>query len=407
MSHTSRKDLLLTRRHWLALAAAAVSGCGGGAGVSTAALPGTGGTGIYTQGSISGFSSVKVNGITFDDLKATVLMDGGPAGSKDLRIGMVASVQGERGADLTLGTASRIEVWSIAQGPLRQAPVVTPRVDGSFAEFAEFSVAGMTVQTNPNTSFYGVAGASALAANQVVTVWGLQAGVEGVQGTRWTATCVVAGPMGKAIDMVSTGVVHLSGSQRLLNGLSLSGAAAGTLSAGALVRVQGSRSEGGMGLLVTHAKVLGSGLVGQLPDDAQIEVEIEGVVTDTPTANAFMLGNIRVDASAMAPISVQIKMGTRLEVHGTWQSGVLKASKVEIEDEHALQSVEIKGTIESFKGLSDFVVRGQRCDASNLTNADVRHGLLADLKKDINVKLKGSKAGDLVRVTELEIVIVD
>jgi hypothetical protein len=179
------------------------------------------------------------------------------------------------------------------------------------------------------------------------------------------------------------------------------------LSAGALVRVQGTRSEGGNGLVVTHAKVLGSGLVGQLPDDAKIEVEIEGVVTDMPTASGFMLGNIRVDASAIAPLSAQIKNGTRLEVHGTWQSGVLKATKVEIEDEQTLQSVELKGVIESFKGVADFVVRGQRCDASGLTNADVRHGLLADLKNGVRVKLEGSKSGDVLRVSQLEFVMND
>ena len=406
MSEHSHQNSFLTRRHWLALAASAVSGCGGGSGDSTASLqPGTGGTG-YTQGSITGFGSVFVNGIEFDDLMASasraIQIDGVPVTSRDLRLGMVAGVQSERGIVSAVPTALRIEVWSIAQGPLREVPVVTQRGDGSFAESTEFTVAGMTVQTNPNTWFYGVAAASDLAANQFVTVWGLQAGVD---GSRWTATCVVAGPIGMAMDMVSTGVVQVSG---LLNGLSLSGAAAQTLSAGALVRVQGTRSDGGNGLFVAHAKVLGSGLVGQLPADAGIEVEIEGVVTDTPTTSRFMLGNIVVDASAIAPlIRAQIKMGTRLEVHGTWQSGVLKATKVNVEDEQALQSVELKGLIESFKGVADFVVKGQRCDASSLTNADVSHGTLADLGPDVKVKLKGSKAGDVVLVTELEIVIDD
>lgn len=403
MSEHSQPNLSLTRRHWLALAASAVSGCGGGAGVSTASLPGTGGTGIYTQGSISGFGSVIVNSITFDDLKATVQMDGVAAFSADLRVGMVASILGERGAVSTLGTASRIEVWSIAQGPLEQAPVVTqrtPRGDGSFTESTEFNVAGMTVQSNPDTSFYGVAAASALVANQVVTVWGLQAGVD---GKRWTATCVVAGTVG--MDLVSTGVVQV---QRSLNGFSLSGATAQTLNAGALVRVQGNRSDGGNGFLVTHAKVLGAGLVGQLPNDAEIEVEIEGVVTDTPTVSVFMLGNIKVDASAMPALGAQVKKGARVEVHGVWQSGVLNATKVEIEDEQALQSVELMGMVDSFKSVADFMVRGQRCDASGLTNADVSHGTLADLsKKDVKVKLKGSKAGDVVRVSQLEIVVND
>lgn len=407
MSEYQPQDSFLTRRHWLVLAASAVSGCGGGSTSSTAGLsPGTGGTGsVYTQGSISGFGSVIVNGIKFDDLQATVQMDGGLAESRDLRVGMVVAVQGTRLADPTLGTASHIEVWSIAQGPVLQVPTVTqssPRADGSVAEFAEFSVAGMTVQTNPDTSFYGVALASDLVPSQVVTVWGLQAGAD---GTRWTATYVEVRPMGMVLDRVSTGVVHVAGLQRSLNGLLLTGSMADMLVDGSLVRVQGVWSDASNRLAVAHAKLLGSGLLGQLPDDATIEVEIEGFVTDTPTANGFMLGNIMVDASAIAPISTQIKKGARVEVHGTWQSGVLKATEVELEAEQTLQTVELKGVIEVFTSKAEFWVRGQRCDASAITK--VEHGTLADLKQGVEVKLKGSKAGDVVMVTELEIVVND
>lgn len=207
-----------------------------------------------------------VNGIKFDDLQATVQMDGGPAASRDLRVGMVVAVQGTRLADPTLGTASHIEVWSIAQGPVLQVPTVTQstqRADGSVAEFAEFSVAGMTVQTNPDTSFYGVALASDLLPNQVVTVWGLQAGAD---GTRWTATYVEVRPMGMVLDRVSTGVVHVAGLQRSLNGLLLTGSMADMLVDGSLVRVQGVGSDTSNSLAVAHVKLLGSGLLGQLPD---------------------------------------------------------------------------------------------------------------------------------------------
>lgn len=409
MSEQLPQDSFLTRRHWLVLAASAASGCGGGSASTTASLPpGTGGTGsVYTQGSISGFGSVKVNGIKFDDTNATVQLDGTARSSADLRIGMVASVQGTRLADPTLGTASHIEVWSIAQGPVRQVPTVTQSsqpADGPVAEFAEFSVAGMTMQTNPNTSFYGVALASDLAPNQVVTVWGLQAGAD---GTRWTATYVEVRPMGMVLDRVSvsTGVVHVAGLQRSLNGLLLMGSMADMLVDGSLVRVQGVWSDASNSLVVAHAKLLGSGLLGQLPDDAKMEVEIEGFVTDTPTASGFMLGNIVVDASAIAPISTEVKKGARVEVHGTWQSGVLKATEVELEAEQTLQTVELKGVMDPFVSKAEFWVRGQRCDATGI--AKVEHGTLADLSQGVEVKLKGSKAGDVVMVTELEIVVDD
>lgn len=87
MRDHSHQVTALTRRHWLVLAASILPGCGGGSGSVTALLPGTGGTGIYAQGSISGFGSVIVNGIRFDDTAATVQLDGVTRGSADLQIG--------------------------------------------------------------------------------------------------------------------------------------------------------------------------------------------------------------------------------------------------------------------------------------------------------------------------------
>lgn len=404
MSEPSQPSLLLTRRHWLALAASAASGCGGGSGDTTAALPpGTGGTGIYTQGSISGFSSVIVNSITFDDVLATVQMDGAAAESKDLRIGMVAAVQGKRSDDPTLGTASHIEVWSIAQGPVLQVPTVTQRTqraDGTVVEFAQFTVAGMTLQTDPNTSFYGVAAASALVPNQVVTVWGLQAGAD--DSLRWHATRV---EVVADTALVSTGLVTvtMTGSKRGLNGLLLTGSAAGNLTMGQLVRVRGALSAAGTSLQIERVDVQGSALAMQSTG----EVEIEGLVTAVTSNIRFTMAGFEVDVSraAFAPMGAQIAVGSRLEVQGAWQSGVLVATKVELEDEQTPQTVELKGLIESFSGVEDFVVRGQRCDASGITY--MRHGTLADLRFKPKVKLKGSKAGDVVLVTELEIVVDD
>lgn len=387
MSEYLPQDSFLTRRHWLVLAASAVSGCGGGSTSTTAGLPGTGGTGvIYSQGSISGFGSVIVNGIKFDDRAAIVQLDGTTLSSADLRLGMVASVQGERGNGPKLGTASHIAVWSIAQG------LVTNVAQGVATEF---TVAGIKVQADANTVFDGLANAGAVVTGQRVAVWGLQAGAD--DSRRWHATRV---KVVADTALVSTGLVTAMGSQSGLNGLILTGPAAGNLTMGQLVRVRGALSAAGTSLQIERVDVQGAVLAMQ----SKGEVEIEGFVTDTPTANRFMLGNIVVDASAIAPISAQIKVGSRLEVKGSWQAGVLMATEVELEDAQTLQTVEIEGVIDSFTGLTDFVVRGQRCDA---TAASMSLGTAAKLAKDVKVKLKGSKAGDVVVVTELEIVVDD
>jgi hypothetical protein len=381
MTHTDRSENYLTRRAWLVLTGSALSACGGGGG-QQAGLPGTGGTGspLFAQGSISGFGSVIVNGIRFDDMQARVLVDGLVATSADLRLGMVAEVQGERGADLTLGTASRIEVWTIAQGA-----VVRPDANG-------FGVAGMTIQTTGNTVFDGISAASQLVSGQTVAVWGLQVGAD---GTRWSATRVAVLP--GAVQVVSSGMVSTSGTQRLMNGLVLTGSMAKDLSAGALVRVQGVLAADGNSIAVISVKSLSAGALVT----GQGDVEIEAYVTAIASTSRFTMGNIEVDASSAiyTPSGTIITVGARVQIQGTWAAAVLKATKVGVEDAQELSLAEISGTVTTFTSAANFVLRGQRCDASN---AAFSRGKATDLRAGVKVKVKGTKAGDVLRVSSLE-----
>jgi hypothetical protein len=384
-SRKNNRGSALSRRNWLVLASAALAGCGGGSvGVGTAGLPGTGGTGIYVQGSISGFGSVIVNGIKFDDRLAKVQVDGVAATALDLRLGMVAGVQGERDAVTKLGTASVIDIWSIAQG----------RVNQTLA--GEFKVAGMTVLTDNATVFDGISSGAALATGQRVTVWGLQTGAD---ARTWKATRVAVEPGTATATAVSTGLINGVGAQRTLNGLLLAGQVASSLSVGQLVRAQGTLSADGTGLALTSVLVKNAGLVLQ----PQGKVEIEGfVATWPPVGGRFMLGGIEVDVSSASvrPASAKVTLGARVEVYGTWQQGVLKATEVELEDEEVLHDVEIEAKIEQFTSVADFVLRGQRCDASR---AIFSHGTAANLRVGVKVKVKGTKAGgDVLMAVELE-----
>jgi hypothetical protein len=65
-----------------------------------------------------------------------------------------------------------------------------------------------------------------------------------------------------------------------------------------------------------------------------------------------------------------------------------------------LQEVEMEAPIEQYTSLANFMVRGQRCDA---TGATISHGTSSDLRIGVRVKLKGTMAGDVLRVTELEL----
>ncbi len=367
----------VSRRSLLALAVSGLAGCGGGAGGGlVAGLPGTGGTGLFAQGTIIGFGSVIVNGIRFDDTAATVQLDGVTASTQDLRLGMVADVQGLRGADLTLGVANAIEVWSVAQGLVSQ-------VQGG-----QFKVAGMLMQADAATVFDGISSVAALANGQRVAVWGLQSGTD---GSRWTATRVA---VVSATMLVSTGIVSAAGT---LNGFALSGQKAASLASGQLVRVQGPLSSSGSSVQVDSFKLLGL-QSGSLP---QGDVEIEGLVTALLSGSRFMLGSVEVDASSasLAASYKALSIGQRIEVEGNWQGRVLKAVVFGVESDQKLDEAEIEAKIEQFTNLSNFVVRGQRCNASSAT---ISKGTVADLKVGVKVKLHGTKAGDVLMVTTLE-----
>ena len=369
----------ISRRSWLAMAVTTLAACGGGGG-GVAGLPGTGGTGIYAQGSIAGFGSVIVNSVKYDDTQAKVQIDGVAATSADLRLGMVAEVQGQRGTDPTLGTASSIVVWSIGQGRITQV------------QSGQFTLAGMIIQTDSGTVFDGLANAATLATGQRVSVWGLQSGTDGLH---WTATRVAI--TSNTTVLVVTGMVTVVGSQRYVNNTLLSGAGVSALVAGQWVRVQGTLS--GSTWQVSNLQVLDANTGPVL----QGEAEIEGVVTSVLSKTSFLLGNIEVDASSAAVASAlaKITVGARIEVNGTWQGRVLKAAEISLEDDDSIQKVEIEAAIQQFTSIAHFVVRGQVCNAS--ATPGLSSSTLAKLKVGTKVKIEGVKNGDVVMVTKLEL----
>lgn len=379
MNQPTELSPTIPRRSLLALALIGLTGCGGGAGGGgfLAGSPGTVGSGLFAQGSITGFGSVIVNAIRFDDTAAAVQIDGQPALSADLRLGMVVNVQGQRGADATLGVASQIEVWSIAQGVVSQV------------QTGQFVVAGMQVQTDASTVFDGISSAALLANGMRVAVWGLQSGAD---GSRWMATRVA---LVSAETLVSTGIVVAAG---MLNGIAMTGPKAVNLVVGQLVRAQCVWTSSGS-WQVDSVKSLGLQSGGVSHDG---DVEMEGLVTALLSGSHFMLGNVEVDASSASVVSAlaSLTVGQRIQVEGTWAGTVLKASKMELEAERTLDEADIEARIEQFTSLSNFVVRGQRCDASAAT---IRKGTVSGLKVGVKVKLTGTKAGDVLRVSTLEI----
>jgi hypothetical protein len=131
---------LLSPVRWRLLVGLAAAGlmllaCGGGAGGTPDGLAssngsgvGTGGTGNYTNGPISGLGSIIVNGVRFDVSQAAVQSDDDlPHRAEELQLGMSVEVSagatqaGTSGA-LPTGSAATVRFASAVLGPVEVAP---------------------------------------------------------------------------------------------------------------------------------------------------------------------------------------------------------------------------------------------------------------------------------------------
>ena len=370
------QDLRLNRRQWLLATTAALTGCGGGGG-NFAGAPGTGGTGIGVQGPITGFGSVIVNNTKYDDSLAHVYLDGLqfnsvnglPFNSTDLRVGMVANISGSLDAGGASGSASRIDVWSLASGDVSAVDIA----GSTFSMFSNIGVVGTTFSTDVATSFDGIANLAALSIGASLTVWGEQTSAD---GRSWRATRVKFLPSSPTTT-VSTGLFDAS--TLMLNDMHISGIDMSSF-AGKMVRVEGSFDSLANVLTVTNATPIAA--AQQIAATGLIE--IEGVVTAFTSATDFYIGTTRVDAST-PPVNSAVGLNSMVEATGRMQNGMLIASKVEIKSSNSRALIDITGAITSFTSPSNFLVRGQKCDASSL--------LTGSLPVGTKVRLTGTSQG--------------
>ncbi|RPH45899.1 MAG: hypothetical protein EHM87_04350, partial [Burkholderiales bacterium] len=154
-----RRRLLLAAGGMLGTLA---SGCGSDTEIAGV---GTGGTGqiAFSSGPISGFGSVIVNGIKFDDSHARVADDLGKARElAELGLGMFVEIVGTIDEAAGMGTAHSIRIVSKAMG----------RVDAIDAAAMRFSVLSVAVSYCDATVWGTDEESAALTVGSVVEVWG-------------------------------------------------------------------------------------------------------------------------------------------------------------------------------------------------------------------------------------------
>ena len=367
---------------WLvALAAALAAACGGGVG--------TGGTGAFASGPITGFGSIIVQDVHFDESAATVDDDDGDQRSRsDLRLGQMVEIDSgaiSNGA----ATASQVRIISALVG----------RVDSVAAD--TLVVNGQTVRVNSGTVFDDrfVGGIGAITVGRVVEVSGY------VAATDITATRIE--PDDGATSFKFRGVVSALdtqahrfdiGNAHFTYDAGIAGAPA--LHNGAFVRVVVGLQPDAQGRWVVNA-VGATAPVGGDRDEAKAR----GVITAFSSNASFSVGGVLVDASAAQIEGGPLAVGVRVEVEGRLVSGVLVAGSVEVEDKDQTEPLELRGTIATLDTAAKVFTVSGRGERVSYARSDIEYdnGTAADLKLQAAVRVTGqlSADGTLVEATRI------
>ncbi len=372
-------------RRGLAFIVGMLAACGGG--VETGGT----GTGAYIQGPISGFGSVIVAGVRFDDAGASIEdRDGGVRSRDDLRLGMLVEVESGPIASDASGvrsaTATRLRLASELLGPISALDVANARL----------TVLGQPVRLTAASVVEGVAGgAAALALGDVVEVHGFYAPATGYLATRLERRS--SAPAGYRVRGV---VRELDAAARTLRvGAQGFDLAAVSLPAG-LVNGDFVR------MTLQTVQVGGRWPVSVIAIDNRSagdrdEAEVEGLISGFTSASRFSVNGVRIDASqaSFPDGSAGLAEGVRVRVRGRSVEGSLLASSVDIrnDDEAFGDGIDLRDAITSVNAAAQtFTLRGVTVFYGSQPRFD--GGTASDLAPGRRVRVRGIVGADRTRV---------
>lgn len=366
--------------------------CGPGGSTWLAGV-GSGGTGgSVSSGPITGFGSIVVNGVKFDDTGARVTIDGVPDRAvSELKLGMVVDVRGVIRSDGT-GKADEISATLSAQGPVASVDAST----------ATLRLLGQRVRADSHTVLDGFASIDAIAPGDVIAVSGLKDVATG----EFAATRIERRPSLPASATpiaVQGSIAGLTGTTFRIDELtvSYSGAQlldlpAGGLTNGLAVAVTAAQPPTG-GLLVAASV---RNLAVAAPEGTK--VEYTGYISNFASPARFQVGTLTVNAANAAFVggsAANLSNGAKVEIEGTSSAGVVNAVRIELLSIVPPPTTVIEGTVTDFISVANFQVRGQRVDA---TNAHFTGGSAAALANGRSVRLTGMISGSVYAAVSVE-----
>jgi Domain of unknown function (DUF5666) len=386
-----RRSLLLAASGLATMASGGLGACGGGVG--------TGGTGDlssnYTYGQISGFGSIIVNGVRYDDSAAQVLDDrGGSRSRDDLRLGMTVSIDSEAITQGTTGPQAKAGV--VRFGTVLEAAISSIDTAGN-----QFVALGQTVRVQTTTVFDDslVSGLAALSVGMPVEVHGyVDSTTQSIIATR------IEGFTPAGTFKVRGLVTSLDATARSLHigaadfDYSAAADVPASLAVGQLTTVYVQSVPGASGRWLVSRFNAGS---ISSPSGDHDSADVRGVVTAFTDTTNFVVNDVRVDArSASFPDGTGFTLGSRVKVEGRVEGGVLIAQKVEIDSDDRVrdEGIELHGSIESVDvGSQTFRVRGNTVFYGS-SGIEFEDGTAADIAVGREVEVEGKLSADGTRV---------
>ncbi len=357
----------------VAASAALLYACGGGGG-STTATPATSvAPPLLSVGTITGFGSVVVNGVRFDDSVANVAFDDADdvvgTDNKGMQLGMDAEVKGKVNDDKVSGEASEVHIESMVRGP---AATVTPAATGNGGTV---DAMGVHIVADDTTMFFNITKVADLKAGDIVNVHGPLNADGSVQAKflEKRATSKTFKTVGKTASSSATsfkiGALSVSYDattklRNLPNGIS----------DGILVRVSGASAD----YNATSNTLKASKVKAVTPfvDHDMNEGEVRGPVADLSTDKLSFTINgakVTVDANTVYKNGTAADLANTVivEAEGSVTAGVLLAKTIEFMKPHT-EFHELHGAITGLTATTtpagfSFTVHGQKVQTDGST----------------------------------------
>ncbi len=408
------------------IAALVFTACGGGGGVGgstdtglAAPAASAANSELVSEGVISGFGSIIVNSVRFDDSKAKIEDaedEDNPLRNKDdLRLGMVVTVTGSSvtntGTAAGTGTASIVSFGSQLKGPVQS-------IDGAATVTATATVAagssttsttaasshtlvilGQTVEIGAWTVFDPLSlptGFSSIATGNVLEVHGhLAPALNRMIATRISKenNTTVYKITGNVSSLDTASKSFKIGAENFSYANTAADKMRVALVNGLTVKVRLTRVQATTGTWTVTRINPAKKLMQE-----RVKAEVEGVITAFTSATAFSVNGLVVDATnaSFRQGTATLALGVRVEVKGTVVDGKLVAVSVKTEGRERSTDdgnvIELHGKISALNTTTQtFTLRGLTVIYTG--NVSFQRGSSASLVNGVEVEVKGQAAG--------------